>query len=132
MIDEAGTRLRNNISQAEFERRWKCVRQAMEEQRLDFLILQSCSDFLGGYVKYFTDLPSTIYPVTIIFPLGEEMTSILHGPTPPAQPNPPLWTARGKEKISLLLCLLSTIPALSMLRRLSRNSLLTGIVESVW
>lgn len=101
-MDEAQTRLRNNISQAEFERRWKAVRQAMEEQDLDFLILQSCSDFLGGYVKYFADLPSTIYPVTLIFPRDEEMTSILHGPKPPAPPNPPLWTAHGiKKRISI-------------------------------
>jgi Xaa-Pro aminopeptidase len=102
MNNEAETRLRNNISHSEFERRWKAVRRAMEEQALDFLILQSCSDFLGGYVKYFADLPSTIYPVTLIFPRGEEMTSILHGPEPPAQPNPPLWTARGiKKRISI-------------------------------
>jgi Xaa-Pro aminopeptidase len=105
MIDEAQTRLRNNISHAEFERRWQAVRQAMEEQHLDFLILQSCSDFLGGYVKYFADLPSTIYPVTIIFPRGGEMTSILHGPTPPAPPNPPLWTIHGiKKRISIPIC----------------------------
>ena len=102
MNNEAETRLRNNISHSEFERRWQTVSRAMEEKDLDFLILQSCSDFLGGYVKYFTDLPSTIYPVTLIFPRSEEMTSILHGPKPPAQPNPPLWTARGiKKRISI-------------------------------
>jgi Xaa-Pro aminopeptidase len=98
MNNEAETRLRNSISHAEFERRWKAVRQAMEAQDLDFLILQSCSDFLGGYVKYFTDLPSTIYPVTLIFPRDGGITSILHGPEPPAPPNPPLWTAHGIEK----------------------------------
>ncbi len=102
MSDEAQTRLRNNISHAEFERRWKTVRWEMEDQDLDFLILQSCSDFLGGYVKYFADLPSTIYPVTLIFPRNDEMTSILHGPKPPAPPNPPLWTAHGiKKRISI-------------------------------
>lgn len=102
MDSEKEIRLRNNISHLEFERRWEATRSAMEEKQLDFLILQSCSDFLGGYVKYFSDLPSTIYPVTLIFPCHEEMTSILHGPTPPAQPNPPLWTAHGiKKRISI-------------------------------
>jgi Xaa-Pro aminopeptidase len=105
MVDEGQTRLRNNISHAEFERRWKAVRQMMEDQKLDFLIMQNCSDFLAGYVRYFTDLPSTIYPVTLIFPRGGEITSILHGPTPPAPPNPPLWTAHGiKRRISIPLC----------------------------
>jgi Xaa-Pro aminopeptidase len=98
MNNEAKTRLRNNISQAEFERRWQTVRRAMEGQEIDFLILQSCSDFLGGYAKYFADLPSTIYPVSLIFPRDGETTSILHGPRHPAPPNPPLWTARGIGK----------------------------------
>jgi Xaa-Pro aminopeptidase len=102
MANEAEARLRNNISQSEFERRWKAVRQSMEEQKLDFLICQSCSDFLGGYVKWFADLPSTIYPVTIIFPRNGEMTTICHGPRPPATPNPPAWSARGvKKRISI-------------------------------
>ncbi len=102
MVNEAEVRLRNNISQSEFERRWKAVRQSMEEQKLDFLICQSCSDFLGGYAKWFADLPSTLYPVTIIFSRNDEMTTICHGPTPPAPPNPPAWSARGvKKRISI-------------------------------
>src|ERR1017187_5009672 len=96
--NEPQSRLRNNISQAEFERRWKAVSHAMEEQGLEFLLIQSCSDFLGGYVKYFTDLPSTIYPVTLIYQRSGEITSILHGPKPPTPPNPPLWSAHGITK----------------------------------
>ena len=102
MVSERDIRLRNRISDAEFERRWQAVSQAMEEPGLDFLICQSCSDFLGGYVRWFTDLPSTIYPVTVIFSRDGEITTICHGPRPPAAPNPPLWTARGpKKRISI-------------------------------
>jgi Xaa-Pro aminopeptidase len=102
VADERNTRLRNRLPDSEFERRWNAVRQAMEEQRLDFLICQSCSDFLGGYAKWFTDSPSIIYPVTVLFSRDGEITTICHGPTSPAPPNPPLWTVRGvKKRISL-------------------------------
>jgi Xaa-Pro aminopeptidase len=105
MNNDPRARLRNNISHAEFERRWKAVNQVMEDNQLEFLLIQSCSDFLGGYVKYFTDLPSTIYPVTLIYPRSGEITSILHGPKAPTPPNPPLWSAHGLGKrISIPLC----------------------------
>ena len=80
MADES-ERLNMPISTAELERRWKAVRKAMEEQRIDVLVMQNNNDFMGGYVKYFTDLPATNgYALTVLFPRDEGMTMIGQGP----------------------------------------------------
>ena len=68
MRNEAEIRIPRMISNQELERRWKAVRQVMKEKKLDFLILQNSTDYLGGYVKWFTDMPALHnYPVTVIF-----------------------------------------------------------------
>jgi Xaa-Pro aminopeptidase len=98
-LDQAAIRVPVSISGAELERRWTAVRAAMANAKLDFLIVQNCTDFLGGYVKWFTDMPALHnYPVTVIFPREGEMTTIWSGPRPPAEPNPPAWSLRGVEK----------------------------------
>ena len=80
MADES-ERLTMPISTAELERRWKAVRKAMKEQRVDVLVMQNNNDFMGGYVKYFTDLPATNgYALTVLFPRDEGMTMIGQGP----------------------------------------------------
>lgn len=74
-------RLNTPISDAELERRWRAVRAAMAEQKIDALLMQANNDFMGGYVKYFTDLPATNgYPVTVVFPRDDRMTVIGQGP----------------------------------------------------
>lgn len=96
---EADLRIPVSISDGELNRRWVAVRDAMAAERLDFLIVQNCTDFLGGYVKWFTDMPALHnYPVTVIFPRDAEMTTIWSGPAPPAPPNPPVWSLRGVGK----------------------------------
>lgn len=73
-------RINTPVSDAELKRRWTLVRTAMEEQRIDALIMQATNDHMGGYVKYFTDIPATWgYPFTVIFPRDEDMTLITHG-----------------------------------------------------
>ena len=52
-------RLVTPISTAELERRWAAVRAAMEAEGIDVLLMQNNNDFMGGNVKYFTDLPAT-------------------------------------------------------------------------
>jgi Xaa-Pro aminopeptidase len=80
MADET-ERLNMPISTAELERRWKTVRKAMEAQGVDVLVMQNNNDFMGGYVKYFTDLPATNgYALTVLFPRDEDMTMIGQGP----------------------------------------------------
>ena len=73
-------RLNVPISTAELERRWKAVRSAMEVQGVDVLLMQNNNDHMGGYVKYFTDMPATNgYPVTVVFPRDDLMTIVMHG-----------------------------------------------------
>jgi Xaa-Pro aminopeptidase len=94
--------LRKPISKQELERRFKTVRQAMEKEKLDCLILQNNNQFLGGNFRYFTDIPATNgYTATIIFPLNTDMTIISHG-GPPLPASPPEWAVYGvKERINL-------------------------------
>jgi Xaa-Pro aminopeptidase len=80
MADES-ERLNAPISTKELERRWTAVRQAMEAQKIDVLVMQNNNDFMGGYVKYFTDLPATNgYALSVVFPRDEGMTIIGQGP----------------------------------------------------
>ena len=50
-------RLLNPISTRELERRWSAVRTAMAERGIDALVMQNNNDWLGGYVRWFTDTP---------------------------------------------------------------------------
>src|SRR5258705_6590232 len=77
----ANERINHPISTTELERRWSAVRAAMAEHRIDALLMQSNNDWMGGYVKYFTDVPPTNgYPVTVVFPKDERMSVIAQGP----------------------------------------------------
>ena len=74
-------RINAPASDTELERRWSLIRAAMKEAGIDVLLLQNNSDWMGGYVKYFTDLPATNgYPVTVLFPVDEPMTVFTQGP----------------------------------------------------
>ena len=73
-------RLNSPISDAELERRWRAVRTAMEIADIDVLIAQANNDFMGGYVKWLSDLPATQgYFSTVVFPLYAGMTLIGQG-----------------------------------------------------
>jgi len=77
MLDQ---RLNCPISTGELERRWAAVRARMDDAGIDVLLMQNTNDFLGGYVKWFTDLPATTgYPIVIIFPRQEPMTYVSQG-----------------------------------------------------
>jgi len=96
---EADLRIPVRVSDGELKRRWAAVREAMTAEKLDFLIVQNSTDFLGGYVKWFTDMPALHnYPVTVVFPREADMITIWSGPAPPAEPNPPAWSLRGVAK----------------------------------
>ena len=74
-------RLNTPISTAELERRWKAVHAAMEREGVDVLVMQNNNDHMGGYVKYFTDIPAgNGYPVTVVFPRDDLMTVVMQGP----------------------------------------------------
>src|SRR5262245_21360449 len=80
-MNEMAERLISPISTAELERRWKAVRGAMAERGIDVLLMQSSNEFSGGYVKWFTDLPSGNGTMTtVIFPKDDLMTIVAPGP----------------------------------------------------
>ncbi len=74
-------RVNSPVSTAELERRWAAVRAAMAAAKIDVLVMQNNNDFMGGYVKYFTDIPATNgYPLTAVFPRDDMTTMIGQGP----------------------------------------------------
>jgi Xaa-Pro aminopeptidase len=74
-------RINTPISTAELDRRWAAVRIAMKRQGLHVLVMQNNNDHMGGYVKWFTDMPATNgYPMTVAFPVDDEMTVVGMGP----------------------------------------------------
>jgi len=80
-MDDNSQRINSPIPTAELERRWNAVRAAMEREHIDALVMQNRDDYMGGYVKYFSDQPATNgYPLTVIFPRDDGMTIINQGP----------------------------------------------------
>lgn len=81
------------ISQAEMERRWALARRVMADEGLDALIMQAREDWMGGYVRWFTDVPANNgYPRTVLFFADRPMVVIEMGAfgtdreTDPARP----------------------------------------------
>ncbi len=73
-------RVETPISMAELERRWAAVRKEMAARNIDALITQNASDWLGGYVKWFTDVPAhNDYPRNVIFHRDDLMTVVEMG-----------------------------------------------------
>src|SRR5262249_3010478 len=73
-------RVETPISMTELERRWAATRQAMAAQGIDALVTQNASDWLGGYVKWFTDIPAhNDYPRNVIFHRDDLMTVVEMG-----------------------------------------------------
>lgn len=69
-----------HTSTAELERRWTAVRAAMEDNCLDALVMQGRDDWLGGYVRWFTDVWAVNgYPRTVIFYADQPMTVVEMG-----------------------------------------------------
>ncbi|MFH0848585.1 MAG: M24 family metallopeptidase [archaeon] len=81
-------RHRYSLPKSEMERRWSGFRKRMAEQGIDYLVAQSQNRFVGGYFRYFTDIPGVNYLITCVFPLDGEMTLIGHGPPKVSPPLP--------------------------------------------
>lgn len=74
------TILRSGTSTAELTRRWDAVRTAMRAEGYDALVMQNSSDWVGGYVRWFTDIPAANgYPRTAVFYADRPMTVIEMG-----------------------------------------------------
>ncbi len=63
-------RILNPISTRELERRWAAARKSMAERKIDALVMQNNNDFVGGYVRWFSDTPLTdgYIPRSVILP----------------------------------------------------------------
>jgi Xaa-Pro aminopeptidase len=80
MSSIAEARITTAISDAELQRRWSAVRAAMAAQNLDAIVVQDNNDWLGGGVKWLTDIPANNgYPRTVLFFADRPMTIIEMG-----------------------------------------------------
>ena len=92
-------RLNHPISTTELERRWGAVRTAMDAEGLDALVMQNNSETVG-YARWFTDMPASSYPTTVLFPREGGMTVVAHGPLGDDRridDDDPVW--RGVERL---------------------------------
>jgi Xaa-Pro aminopeptidase len=82
MMNDAGNaRPVNAVSAAELQRRWLAVRAQMRARQVDALVLQNSSDWVGGYIRWFSNQPATNgYPSTVVFPSEGGMSLVEQGP----------------------------------------------------
>ena len=96
-MEDPRERLVPSVSTAELERRWKAARQVMRDRKIDFLVMRQDEEYYGGYIRWFSAITARhSYPITVIFPIDDEMATI--SSSPPAPPNdgrPPEWAVRG-------------------------------------
>jgi Xaa-Pro aminopeptidase len=71
----------NSVSIEEMQRRWAAVRSIMRTRHIDALVVQNSSDWVGGYIRWFSNQPATNgYPSSLVFPLDGGMSFIEQGP----------------------------------------------------
>jgi len=67
----------NAVSIGELQRRWQAVRAQMRAQGIDALVVQNSSDWVGGYIRWFSNQPATNgYPSGLVIPLEGGMSFI--------------------------------------------------------
>src|ERR1700722_7322620 len=78
---QSDARALNAVSSAELQRRWRAVRAAMRDRKIDALVMQNSSDWVGGYIRWFSNQPATNgYPSSLVFPAEGGMSFIEQGP----------------------------------------------------
>jgi Xaa-Pro aminopeptidase len=88
-------RIRRPISDRELRRRWDATRTLLEKNELDFLFTQGSNMHLGGYVRWFTDVPAEYnYNMTVLFPADDEITLVRSSGSPI-----PAWALRGVKEV---------------------------------
>ena len=88
-------RIRRPISDRELERRWQEVRRLMKEKEVQLVFTQGNNVHLGGYVRWFTDIPAEYnFHMTVLFPVEEEMTLVRTSASPIPQ-----WALRGVKEV---------------------------------
>ena len=95
-MEDSELRLTRGVSTAELERRWSAVRAEMKKRSIDYLVIQNSEEYLGGTIRWFTDFTARHqFPMTVIFPVDEEMTTIVCGVDPPGDNWPPPYASHG-------------------------------------
>jgi Xaa-Pro aminopeptidase len=80
-MQASSSRVLNAVSVEELQRRWAAVRAAMLKRGIDALVVQNSSDWVGGYIRWFSNQPATNgYPSSLVFPLEGGMSFIEQGP----------------------------------------------------
>ena len=78
---KAPVRAVNAVSPGELQRRWAAVRREMRSRDIDALVIQNSSDWVGGYLRWFSNQPATNgYSSTVVFPVEGGMSLIDQGP----------------------------------------------------
>ena len=109
-MEDPNERLTQCVSTGELERRWNAVREMMRDRKIDYLVMQNSEEYLGGTIRWFTDFTARWqFPMSVIFPVDDDMTTINCGGDEPAPQFPPDWSTRGiKNRWGA--CYFSTIP----------------------
>lgn len=88
-------RVRRPISDIELNRRWEATRDLMKKHNLELVFTQGNNMHLGGYVRWFTDVPAEYnFHMTVMFPLEGEMTLIRSSGS-----RLPQWAVRGVSEV---------------------------------
>lgn len=88
-------RIRRPLSDAELQRRWNEVRELLKKHDLDCALTQGNNMHLGGYVRWFTDIPAEYnFHMTVLFPVDDEMTLVRTSAS-----RIPSWYLRGVKEV---------------------------------
>jgi hypothetical protein len=47
-MEDPKVKLTKSVSTAELERRWKALREKMQERKIDYLVVQNSEEYMGG------------------------------------------------------------------------------------
>ena len=80
-MQTSSVRVVNAVSSTEMQRRWAAVRAYMRDAAVDALVMQNSSDWVGGYIRWFSNQPATNgYSSSLVFPLEGLLSLIEQGP----------------------------------------------------
>ncbi|MDR1816229.1 MAG: M24 family metallopeptidase, partial [Clostridiales Family XIII bacterium] len=84
----------------ELKRRYALVTAAMKEDGVDLIVMSNDNQYLGGYVRYFLDIPAEqAYPTSALLSSEGDLFSITSNS--PMTPLPPEWAGRFiKERLA--------------------------------
>lgn len=88
-------RIRRPISDRELNRRWNETRELLKKHDLDLAFTQGNNMHLGGYVRWFTDVPAEYnLHETVLFPVDDQMTLVRSSGS-----RIPQWALRGVKEV---------------------------------